>query len=1080
MQVNNLNLLDQIANQQISNEKNNTVPDIGEGSKNAVTSSVSGASSPLRSINIDSHNYGKNGKNNGQGGNPFGNGGSPSQDASALKREKMIIASMTMSGKDVAKLSEDGLSAKDMVPEEYTDIADKIRVALAKGGADMSITGGVDKDMIADVTGSSNYAAVMEKALQNNDLPTDKESVKEAAEALQKAETVMEKIPGQIPRNVQENLLRYENEPTVGNLFDSMNLGGAGGGIDISVSDGTISGSATENASASGFGEAPGVSVYSEGGNSIYSVIPADMILQVQKVIKEAGLSVDADTMNAAADMIKKHIPLTSENMFRASELSELRMPDLTLGDAAQKIADTILEGKNAEDTNLFKPTLMEQAREIYNTVFSDNSIEPSDDEKTNSIGDIAYRRQLEETRLSMTVSANFVLLKRGVSIDTTDLSKVVEDLKALEREYAESFFKGYGVTGEGAQSGIGSTEAAEETDLAARLYGDAEVSIEKLTDSFLETNSAIDELKSAPAAVLGRIQNINIETVTSLNRTASPLRAQLEAAGERYETMRTEIRRDLGDSIKKAFRNIDELLTETDMDLTEENRRAVRILAYNKEEITKENIENIKLNDSTVQRAFNALKPAVVAEMLKQGKNPLDMTMDELIKTAEEIEDELPGNRTEDRFARFLRKLEEHNGITAEEKEGYIGIYRLIHQVNASDGAAIGMLLQSGQDITMRNLMRAERTRKHENREAVIDDSFGLLSDFKRESLTITQQIELAFNQNEMKDAEQNATPYKMSQYNLEEELMEMTPEELNAAMKETEEPEELEEAYRNEELEEIRKNVMTEEEVYRMLERFDVPASPNHLAAMQELMQNRAFPFQTLTKNRKVDKEILAGGMDDIKDITMDDIIDDLIEEYGESVKTPEDMAKAQKKLADTAENVMRKALIDDGLADNMDIRALQMAGVGLSVFSAMTQSETYNIPVNVEDGTGNMTVKIVRGTDQKGLVDIMFNSTRTGKMRAGFKYEKDEIEGNILTDTAEMREYMAEQAGLLADAMQERTGFSFSLSVRHDSSIEEADIFRDTRVPFETTKEKEEASTKALYGIAKAFLDFVKEMA
>ena len=80
----------------------------------------------------------------------------------------------------------------------------------------------------------------------------------------------------------------------------------------------------------------------------------------------------------------------------------------------------------------------------------------------------------------------------------------------------------------------------------------------------------------------------------------------------------------------------------------------------------------------------------------------------------------------------------------------------------------------------------------------------------------------------------------------------------------------------------------------------------------------------------------------------------------------------------------------------------------------------------------------------------------------------------------DADGMREYMAEQAGLLADAMQERTGFSFSLSVRHDSSIEEADIFRDTRVPFETTKEKEEASTKALYGIAKAFLDFVKEMA
>lgn len=48
----------------------------------------------------------------------------------------------------------------------------------------------------------------------------------------------------------------------------------------------------------------------------------------------------------------------------------------------------------------------------------------------------LTARRQLEETRLLMTVQANYSLLRQGISIDTEPLEKLVEDLKNQENSY--------------------------------------------------------------------------------------------------------------------------------------------------------------------------------------------------------------------------------------------------------------------------------------------------------------------------------------------------------------------------------------------------------------------------------------------------------------------------------------------------------------------------------------------------------------------------------------------------------------------------------------------------------------------
>ena len=50
-------------------------------------------------------------------------------------------------------------------------------------------------------------------------------------------------------------------------------------------------------------------------------------------------------------------------------------------------------------------------------------------------------QRKLEEARLSMTAEANLSLIKKGVSIDTEPIERVVELLKQQENKYYGALF---------------------------------------------------------------------------------------------------------------------------------------------------------------------------------------------------------------------------------------------------------------------------------------------------------------------------------------------------------------------------------------------------------------------------------------------------------------------------------------------------------------------------------------------------------------------------------------------------------------------------------------------------------------
>ncbi len=90
-------------------------------------------------------------------------------------------------------------------------------------------------------------------------------------------------------------------------------------------------------------------------------------------------------------------------------------------------------------------------------------------------------------------------------------------------------------------------------------------------------------------------------------------------------------------------------------------------------------------------------------------------------------------------------------------------------------------------------------------------------------------------------------------------------------------------------------------------------------------------------------------------------------MLEEFGEAVSEPADMAAAQEKLGELAENVM-KTMINSDHVTSLDVREMKMLSAQLSVNSILAKRRAVCCSVMVNDELMNVSVKIVRGVDKK----------------------------------------------------------------------------------------------------------------
>ena len=943
-----------------------------------------------------------------------------------LQRNFNAVMSNSMSGRDFMEMEKEGFNVFSMDPEEAVTILDKIKTVLAKSGTQIEgYTDSLSAKELEQITGSKAYANKIAKALKQADAPITEQNIRQIEEALAQARALEKPGEGNIVYLAVNGL-----EPTLGNLYKAS----------------YSSVNAAHNRANTGYASAS----YGRQGESLQDVrrtqvTEADFAKledQLKQRIEDSGLEANEENMDSAKWLMEKGLPINGENLKLIQTIQNLSFP-LDENCIIQQSAQALAEGRSLQDILVAKEAvnIYAQASDIYDR-YNRLPLEAVDyaasakrsltlvnmegyaQVEGSFMVQIQARKSLEEVRLKMTVEANLKLLQSGFSIDTAPMEELIAKLDEATKQWEESLF-GNNISVEGS-TGKGS------------LY--------------LQTLKQIEELPRMPLALAGKIPFMENPTLSQVGQEGRLLESRYKAAGESYETLMTAPRADMGDSIRKAFRNIEDILQDMELELTAQNQRAVRILGYNRMEITLENLHLVKEADRQVQAVIEGMKPGLTLDMIRQGRNPMEMTLEELQQYILEKDAEF-GEDT-DKYSKFLYKLEQQGNITEDERKAYIGIYRLFRQIEKTDGAVIGSLVAQGAELNLSNLLSAVRSRKAKGTDIRVDDSVGTLQDLQLKGTSISAQIEEGFA-----GIRQNLQEGK-------------TLEQLAQEMETIAANEQLEEQYAQENLREIRqileKNTAQEE----YLKAYHQPVTIENLQSAGMLNEERGKTFQ---KIKTWEEKFLARQESLTQEKKVYGILEKA-EQFVEKMDQPEERDNAYQSIIEEAGQALENAVSGlDSQAGYVDIKGIQQLYKQLHLASGLASEENYEIPVQIGDEFTSINLKLIHRAELTGEVKITLDTQRLGKVEARFTAAMNFLEGSILTQHMDKKNLIEERAALLTDAITEALeGTKIQLKGILFGENKKLDINRP-----EASEAADKPDTALLYKIAKEFIAFVKTL-
>lgn len=966
------------------------------------------------------------------------------QDAGAIdvatQTDFMTVMSNTMSEEDFARLQKEGYHPGDMDIEEVVTIVDKIKAELIKGGTEVAgYTDDLDKDTLVQITGSEAFASELAAQFAAHDVPLTEENVRAAKEAFERA--MQTKAPGE---GAVKYMVENRMEPTIDNLYMADH-------------------SAATDSHRQGHG------YYAADNTGYYAKKAEDynweqLRPQIERVLEEAGLDITEENVESAQWLIGVGVPLTAETMEALHKVEQAGQPwDQTK--ILSAVAAAISDGKKAGDANLADGrSELERAADYVESYgqISDEAVDLAVAEEkeltlrnlkkaqekidAGNMADtpqaVTERRQLEEVRLMMTIEANRKLMASGYSIDTTELEALVDALKKLEQEQNQKLF--------------GESDAAAAAGKAA-LYD--------------EVQQKTAEIPYLPAAVLVRYVGAE-ETFTldSVYENGTALKNAYESARESYETLMTAPRADMGDSIRKAFRNVDDILKDMGLETSEENRRAVRILGYNSMDITDDNMDAVKKYDMELQQTIRRMTPAASLQAIRDGKNPLTMSIAELNQYLDESGAD--DTAKEEKFSKYLYKLEKSHAVTEQEREAYIGIYRMFRQLEKTDDAAVGSLLKEGAQISFSNLLTAMRSTKKQGMDYRVDDGFDGV-DGMMKTKSITDQILSGFpalgqenaesgNQKSGQSSEQAESYYHLLAGQIADTIepealaaaeltAETTMEEFADTMRQQEIDASLDQAYMQEQLQSYRGLENVEEAVVQELLAYRQPVTANNLEAAQAFRKKPGALYRKLQE--------LEGGADALEGKRK-------AETLIESLTDKESAQEAYEEMQEIFSSLLDEAM--DAPDDYLDLRTLQSCKKQLALAGNLAREENYQIPVEINGELTAINLKVLHGQGS-GRVNVTAQTEEYGQITARFSLKEQTVSGYIACESAEGTQWLQGRQEDLKDALtgSGKDGEIGSLVILQGREI------NGEEYKLEEAKDGAGEQTAQLYGIAKAFI-------
>lgn len=889
--------------------------------------------------------------------------------------------------------------------------------------------------------------AQIENALREADLPVTKANVARVASAVQ-----MTTILPELSQDAEAYILENQMAPTIENLYHGQYS--ASGALDISVVD-----------------------------EEVWQQLQG----QITGLLQENGISVDDTVLADAKWLFANEIAVTPENinaMQVMRDISENMTPEKVLDqiiyamqtgaspeqaslddrqiviaiDALQTLEGITLEDveNTVRNSGQSEVTLqqLKQSVDVRNSGQSerkdqDNVTEASEAQQNGGSQTdnrpifsemiTVTQRQLEELRLRMTLPAAVRMAQKGIDIQVTPLKALVEELRQQEQKDYQAILP---------DMKLDETQWDQVEDSIARA----------------------EDIRKAPASILGiGARQHELLTMNVLHRAAVSAAAQTRQYQTDYEAVGTQVRTDLGDSIQKAFQNVPELLDSLGMEDTQANQRAVRILGYNSLEITEQNVTKVKELDAQVNSVLDHMKPTLVMKLVQQGENPLDLPLDELDQRLAKLADEQDIS-SEEKYSRYLWRLEQEQGLTKQERDGYIGLFRLMHQVEDSDGAAIGSVMEAGWEMNLRSLLKAVRTEKRKGVDARIDDDFGGLSDLRYTSKNITQQIDNAFSGKEF-SGESSSDSTRQYYERLSRQIMnEMEPaalreisdgdmeqlldhslERLQEQLKQAEGSQETQQRLYEQLASQLRETVEQSQESIRYLEQMGLPDTINNIQAAQQLIYQNYDVYHEIHERRR---DVSGEEQDELRQ-SMEEIPDSLDQE--------DMLLQSYDRLGQSMEKILEHSYEKEMITSD-ELRGLKQLRTGMIFQSSRAGRYSYDVPVVTGDQVTTMNVTLIQGEEDTGRVQIYMDN-----ISAEFRVQQGEIKGLVLCDDREGYDTLSGDGEKLTQALQQ-DGYNvknISYSMNHRSRVEAM-----------TAKAGEKVPSSSLYRIAKTVVRYVMD--
>jgi hypothetical protein len=943
------------------------------------------------------------------------------KDISTL-RDYMTVMSNFMSDEDYAELVKEGKRPGAMEATEMVTSLDKIKATLASAGVDIAgFTDTLDRSTLEEMYGDSRSVEISEQ-LHKHDIPSTEENIESVSKTVEEGSALTD-----ISEEAKKYIVRNDVELTVNNVYRSQFSAGNQAG---KVSKG----------------------YYREGLSGYLSKKPESLDWaaiegQAKEIIKRAGYEGNDQELLDAKWLVEKGLPLKEETFSKLQEVNALQIPGNEDG-LIQNIATALANGKIAENTlltgeiNLFEEAVrikeevekvdLEKLRNIpENQVLTiRNVIQLSglQDKQQGTISETSALRQMEEIRLSMTVEANYRLLRSGFSLETESLENVIDQLKSLEEKEAET------------------------------------LNLQKQEFSlYKETLVKKEAIFSMPLGTIGRLGTLGrASTINQVYEEGLSLQRQYIEANEKYEPLATEVRPDLGDSIRKAFSNVDELLSDLGLENIEENQKAVRILGYNQMEVTEENIYKVKDVNLSVTNCIEKMTPSKVLQMIRDEINPLETSMDELENIMDQYSDE-DGSKW-DQYARFLQQAESRNDVNAEEREAYIGIYRMLRQVEKTDGAVIGSLMNQGAEISLKNLLSAVRTRKQGSMDYEINESFGGVETKASNKASISDQIEGYYNKLVIKMADQMEikNPEEM---NL---SMDMSLEKAAETLEQFSDLFEGSERVFSEEAKSYRQVISTTEEyVFESLDAYEQPVTVDNLNAMNLLLNDRRSMYRKLSSLRE-----------EFEDVEFDTDLEQVIESMSDAFTSSDSVNEAFEDLEKVMKEMVSHAM-DIPEYGRVDHRAISSLYKQISLTTNLAKEENYEVPVKIGDELTSINLRVLRQTEEKGKVYINTETDAFGKVMAEFSVSSQEVRGYVTTENEASAAYFREMSARMEVSLSEDGSMKVKIEVVTIEAIQVEMIARqglEERLGLlqNEADTDNQVATSRLYLLAKLFLE------